>query len=116
MTTSISNAFKVNQVNTAMELGATQSRGIIKDILGQLKANTDATLLVREHPELILINSKTALRDKFYIICMEEGIECIYCKTTWHDGSGTVETKERPFTVKHCLRILKQLEQLHWSA
>ena len=116
MTTSISNAFNTNEVTTAINLGPTQSRGIIKDILGQLKANTDATLLVREHPELILINSKTALRDKFYIICMEEGIECIYCKTTWHDGSGKVETKERPFTVKRCLRLLKQLEQLHWSA
>ncbi len=116
MITSISNAFKANQVNTAMELGTTQSRGISKDIIGQLIANTDANLLVREHPELILINSKTALRDKFYIICMEKGIECIYCKTTWHDGSGNVETKERPFTVKRCLRILRQLEELHWSA
>ena len=116
MTTSISNAFNVNEVTKAISLGPTQSQGIIKDILGQLRANTDATLLVREHPELILINSKTALRDKFYIICMEEGIECIYCKTTWHDGSGKVETKERPFTVKRCLRLLKQLEQLHWSA
>lgn len=110
MATSISNAFKVNQVNTAMELG------ISKDIIELLIANTDANLLVREHPELILINSKTASRDKFYIICMEEGIECIYCKTTWHDGSGIVETKERPFTVKRCLRILRQLEELHWSA
>ena len=45
MTTSISNAFKVNKVNAAMELGATQSQGIIKDILGQLRANTDAALL-----------------------------------------------------------------------
>lgn len=116
MTTSISNAFKVNQVNAAMELGATQSRGISKDIIEQLIANTDSNLLVREHPELILINSKTALRDKFYIICMEEGIECIYCKTTWHEGSGIVETKERPLTVKRCLRILRQLEELHWSA
>jgi hypothetical protein len=116
MTTSINNAFNVKQVNEAMELGATQSRGISKDIIGQLIANTDEKLLVREHPELILINSKTALRDKFYIICMEKGIECIYCKTTYKDGSGNVETKERPFTVKRCLRILKQLEELHWVA
>ena len=36
MTTSISNAFNVNEVTKAINLGPTQSQGIIKDILGQL--------------------------------------------------------------------------------
>ena len=113
MTTSISNAFNANEVTKAFNLGTTQRAGIIKDMLGHLIANTDAGLLLREHPDLLLINSKTALRDKFYIVCMEEGISCIYCKTVWKDGSEETETKEREFSVERLFRLLKNLEQIH---
>lgn len=113
MTTSIVNAFNVNQVAHAFSLGAVQRNGIIKDMLGHLVANTDTGLLVREHPELLLINSRTALREKFYIVCMEEGISCIYCKTVWKDGSEETTTKEREFSVERLFRLLKNLEQVH---
>lgn len=113
MTTSIVNAFNVNQVAHAFSLGITQRNGMIKDMLGHLIANTDCGLLLREHPDLLLINSKTALRDKFYIVCMEEGISCIYCKTVWKDGSEETTTKEREFSVERLFRLLKNLEQVH---
>lgn len=113
MVTSITNAFNVNQVANAFSLGSLQRNGIIKDMLGHLVANTDVGLLVREHHDLLLINSKTALRDKFYIVCMEEGISCIYCKTVWKDGSGETEKKEREFSVERLFRLLTNLEQVH---
>ena len=106
-------AFNVNQVAHAFSLGTTQRNGMIKDMLGHLIANTDNDLLLREHPDLLLINSRTALRDKFYIVCMEEGISCIYCKTVWKDGSEETETKEREFSVERLFRLLKNLEQIH---
>ena len=113
MATSINNAFNVKQVAQAFSLGITQRNGMIKDMLGHLIANTDNGLLLREHPDLLLINSRTALRDKFYIVCMEEGISCIYCKTVWKDGSKETETKEREFSVERLFRLLKNLEQIH---
>ena len=113
MTTSISNAFNLDQVAQAFSLGTTQRNGMIKDLLGHLIANTDSGLLLREHPDLLLINSRTALRDKFYIVCMEEGISCIYCKTVWKDGSEETETKEREFSVERLFRLLKNMEQIH---
>lgn len=113
MTTSIANAFNANELTHAFSLGTTQRNGMIKDMLGHLIANTDNGLLVREHPDLLLINSKTALRDKFYIVCMEEGISCIYAKTVWKDGSEETETKEREFSVERLFRLLKNLEQIH---
>ncbi len=42
MTTSINNAFNLDQVVQAFSLGTTQRNGMIKDLLGHLIANTDS--------------------------------------------------------------------------
>lgn len=107
MTTFIKDAFTAEQINTALELGEQQTKGILLDIKGHMLRleGVDVDLITNG----AIFKSTTAVRTRYVMVLKNK----IVVDTLWHDGSCDTESTTFPLEGRRLLRLLTSMEITH---
>lgn len=107
MTTFIKDAFTAEQINTALELGEQQTKGILLDLRGHMLRleGIDVDLITSG----AIFKSTTAVRTRYVMVLKNK----IVVDTLWHDGSCDTESTTFPLEGRRLLRLLTSMEITH---
>ena len=103
----LKSVFTVDQVQSALDLGETQTRGILMDIAGHLAGLEGITC--ESITSGLIVKSETAVRNRYVLILGSK----IVVDTLWHDGSCDTESHTKDINARNLLRILGALELVH---
>lgn len=107
MTTFIKDVFPVEQIDTALQLGEQQTKGILLDLKGHLVHLEGVE--VETIASGMIFKSTTVVRTRFVMVLGNK----IVVDTLWHDGSCDTESTTFPLEGKRLLRLLSAMELVH---
>ena len=107
MATFIKDVFPVEQIDSALQLGEQQTKGILLDLKGHMSnlEGVDVELIASG----AIFKSTTAIRTRYVMVLNNK----IIVDTLWHDGSCDTESTTFVLEGKRLLRLLSSIELVH---